>query len=730
MYCTECGFKLLDGDQFCRNCGKKIGNVQPQQQPMSSQPNNVGAQPSQPTSNVASNVQRPQGVSQQPMGGQPNNVGVQPSQPTSNVASNVQRPQGVSQQPMGGQPNNVGVQPSQPTSNVASNVQRPQGVSQQPIDNRQYVAGQSFQQGNTSKAKVVKSNNSNLLVLIGVVAAFVILLGVACWYFISANSPANVYKAIIKNTINEIYSASQSSDKINRTITLGMDVNPIEDTEAQTVLDFINKTTIGINFQTDAQSKQLVLGIDSDYDNESLIDFKAFLDMKNNEAYVYFKDYYDKYIKVETNDDEGETNTFESLTSALGEHDSSVSKKVTKIVIEEATKIVDLGECSKKDGALVFKITEKQLTEGIKTILTNLKNNEEYLKCFKNPEDKKEALESIISGISEPETNETVEFAINKSFFSTKIEKAVITCGSQEIIIENVKDRFEYKANQENQLVLSGYFYIENDKKNDTDKLEMLIQIPEVGDVKINIDVLNKDGKEIDKVDKSKVKSINEITEEEQAQIIEKLQNSKLFELLATIGGAASNEPEYDFSDEEYSPDFTFGDYEDDEDESQSNIIDNTSVTNKGTDTLKITDTKTINIKIPEGFEPIYTTDDYKSYRKDYVTIRLSTTTAEKIEDCFNRVSSFAEYAKKDQSDYYKNVTLSDLKKINANGRTYYYQDFGYTGISNMIRKERYIYVDLNTKNKYNNNVFLCIEINMSGSEITDSLMNAALSAY
>lgn len=615
---------------------------------------------------------------------------------------------------MNGNFQNEPVNNQQPVSNsqgitgqqIQPNVQNTQFVAEPQIQQPPVAAPQFNSYEAVSNGNKKNKFSTELLILIGTIAA--IIIGFVCYYFINMNNPTNIYRKLIEKGIDGIFEVvNQNEDKINSTFNFDLDLDLEQELLDQSLLDLINKTTIGFNYQLDKKSEQLVLKIDSDYDKESLIDLQMFIDNKNKKTYLYSKDYYNKYLEIEMEDYSSFAELFDDKKLTFVQKISS--KKAKKIMKDEFTKIIKKEDCSKEDGTYVLKITEKELLDRLKIAITNLKNNQKFLDCYKDPDGLKETMSSFIDEIDESSaSSEPIKISISKKTFSTKIDKLVVDGMGDELIFENKDKETTYKLNSENELVLSGY--IKKTKEKNTTELEISVQVPDLGELKIDLDITDEKNKDIDKVKTSKVKTFDDITEAELNEIITKFQNSKLYEIINSLSGSLGTEDDYDYN------------YDYDSNNSINNN-NNNNLASSSSDTINIYDYKKINLSIPEGFTNTYSSDNYKEYKKDDTKITVRAGFYDNKDEFFKTLDSKVKYTK--EYDYYKDVTLSEEKTKTVGGKKFYYKDYSYEYVgvvSNTKYLEKYFCYNVGEHN------YLIIEVVSKNSAVSDNVVNTILS--
>lgn len=630
---------------------------------------------------------------------------------------NVQQPQAVTPKPdlmapAGSQLNN---QQNIQSQKVQSQVQQTNTIEQ--INNQQTTQNYNFTQAPASNYTSVKpdmmcsssskSNNNKMPLLIGIVCLVVVLLGVGVFTLINNNSPKNVYRSLIKKGISEVFDVTmQNDDKSSSTVNLDLDLKLEEEMVDNEILDLINKTTLGLNYQIDKDNKQLVIKIDSDYEKDSLLDLQLFVDSKNSKTYLYAKDYYDKYLEVEMDDYSSFSELFESNELTIGQ--TINAKKAEKLITKELVNIVTSEDCSKEDGKLVFKITEKELLTRIKTAISNLRDNQKFLDCYEEPDKIKAGLDGMVEGIDvSMASDEIYKVSIKKKALSNKIESATVNYMETELNFVNDKDQTNYTVKEAKEIMVEGYIKNKVDKK--VNKIELLVKVPEMGQITLNLDTAYEKVKEIDKVDSSNIKDMNELTEAEQTAIMEKLEDSKLYELINTfagglMGGSDDWEDDYDY------------DYDYDLNEDETNTDSSVPVSE-----LTLYNGKKVNFNIPSDLKNTYNSDTYKTFEKDSIEVLIKASPYSSINEYLTgNITSFCDLGG------YENCSASERKSIKVDGKTYYYEDryYEYNGFSTTKWYEKKIWGDLGGSG---DNYFI-VEITSEDVAIDDNLVKKLLS--
>lgn len=382
------------------------------------------------------------------------------------------------------------------------------------------------------KKKKKFAMNSKIISLIIVV--MLLAAGAFCYLYFVTNSPENIYKSLVKNAVTSIYeTAYQNENKINNTVKMDFEVNLKENID-QKLLDLINKSTIAVNYQLNRTTNEMVLKLNADYEQDNLLDLQLFLDANKEKTYLYAPEYIDKYLEVEV---DSYVDIKESLKNGL-----SVPKNYNEtrnILIDEFTSLISKENCRKENGVYIFEVTEKELGVRLKNIINNLANNITFLSNFENTKELQENLQEFAESIDEQYlTDEKITFYVNKKIISTNIDELKAVVDKEEIKLNIVDNKVNYSYMSDSKNIFSGY--VITNSNGDTSKTEFSIDVPEVGNIKIFTENINKNGTDVDKIDTTKIKKIDALTEVEQQNIDEKLENSKLYEVFSGLFSSMS----------------------------------------------------------------------------------------------------------------------------------------------------------------------------------------------
>lgn len=189
--------------------------------------------------------------------------------------------------------------------------------------------------------------NSKIIRLLIVIV--ILLLGFAIYLLVTNNPRFKVKMAIqtIFNKVDDSLKKSEDSamtnaylekrvETTNRVVTklaLSDDILSYLGSSGKKIENFINNSTIETNLKTDVANKYMDFGLDYTYSNEK-IHFNTY--MYNNSLYLYVKDYFNKYLKLETEDFNTEE-IFKQMTSSIKIEDVRYIMGVAKFSIVDAS---------------------------------------------------------------------------------------------------------------------------------------------------------------------------------------------------------------------------------------------------------------------------------------------------------------------------------------------------------------------------------------------------------
>ena len=431
----------------------------------------------------------------------------------------------------------------------------------------------------------VKQKKSTNKVIIAIIAIILLaLIAGVIYYFVAYTGTEAIYKRIIGKTVNSYQESIIGNDynSLDTTVGLNVEVSPEETNEdIEKVVDLINSLRLELNTQIDKEQEMMNVKLNASTvnENDDLLNAEVYMDVKDEKVYFYLKDFFDKYVESKATDD-----TFEELKEVFEnmytkEQKDSV-KKSSNIIGKEFKGIIKEEYCSSEKEEITINgkkvkatkntisMTVDQVINELLTVCNNLRNNEEFINCYKDKEEIKDMLDEYIKEL-EYEQGLYEEDSIKISVYTTGVLQKVVKVDIEMIeydelfatieVAKQDEENYEFKIKVEDQTISGTIQVIEKDKNSATGKIQ--IDIPDFGKVTLNIDINSKFDTIIDTVDSDNIISEDEITEDEVMEILENFQDSKLYELVnETSGGMldmffnSSNNPsdrEFTFEEEE-----------------------------------------------------------------------------------------------------------------------------------------------------------------------------------
>ena len=554
-----------------------------------------------------------------------------------------------------------------------------------------------------TEEKTTTKSKKGLVAIIAVIILLAIAAG-AVYYFMVYTKPENVFKRLVGQSI-EAYEASIEESEYNTIKTkigANIKITPDEENdETKEVIDLINALDVALNVQMDKEEKQLVTKIESKYEDENLLNMDLYVDVENKETYMYLKDFFDKYIETEMDDEAYET-LAELFENTYTKEQQGSLKKAYKIMAAEFKKAIKTEYCSSEkteNGTKnTISMTYKQLSDELVTVFTNLKDNEEFVNCYEKPEEVKEILEDTIKSVQEADSidDATIKISVYTTGILQKIEKvdAEVESEGETVTIEVTKkdeENYELKISAGGETISGNINIQKQDDKNSKLKIEM--DIPEFGKIEVNLDISSELDTEIDKADTSNSISPDEITESDYNTILKNLEKTKLYELINKYSGNALTSGISTGSEDE-DEDFNIENEDEDEDDTE-----NEELETKDNEIITYNEDQKIEFSIPSGYESSYQSDNYKSFMNDDISVKVLTQYEDK-EEYFENIDDTKKHYE-EQEDY-KDVKLSDTKTIEVDGKEFSYKtlEYKYEGISTTYTyRNIYVCAEISDKN-------------------------------
>jgi len=368
-----------------------------------------------------------------------------------------------------------------------------------------------------NKKETSQKGNGGVKAIVAIVI-IAILAGVA-YYFLKPTAPKDVFVAGINSALEKSsQKLGEDVDKINTTITLSGNIES-NDEEVKQVAEYINEGKLTYNLQLDKTARKVAMSANVDYKNENLLSGKLYYADGDDNIYFYVQDLFDKYFKLDLKESVKDEEDLDSIKKMFdGSSSSKIDfKKAVGIIKEEITKNLKDEYFSKEkvDGTTknTMKLTVAELKQMAKNIVTSLKDNEEFLKCYENPEEFKEGLEEILEGIND----------IDSKYDSRNIEFSIYTKGMKN---EVAKIEAKIPASKVNEVVITIVETEEN-------KFEIIADAAEEGKITLNMEVKNDKDTDLDNIDVSDSVDVNNMSQADMFKIYGNLMSMKIYQYIA-----------------------------------------------------------------------------------------------------------------------------------------------------------------------------------------------------
>ena len=367
-----------------------------------------------------------------------------------------------------------------------------------------------------------KKSKKGLVVVLAIVV-IAILAGLAYYFMRPVATPKDVFVGGIESVFeSSTKKLGEDVKKLNTTVSLSGNIESSNE-KISKIAQYINQGKITYNVQMDTEAKKMLVNLGVDYQNENILNGKVYYTSGDENIYVYVQDLFDKYFKVNVSEATGSEEGLSSIdsifngemTTANGKVDT---KKVANIIKEVLKKNLKDEYFTKEtvDGLTknTMKLTVGEIKAVAKSIIAELKDNQEFIACFEKQDEVKKELEETVeefTNLSTEEDNKNVEISMytNRNKSLSKLE-----------IIADIKDS--------QQLTMT---ILETEKG----KYELNADVPELGKVKLNIEVKEEAATEIENVNTADSVDVNNMTQADQLKILGNIVNMKIYQYIAPL---------------------------------------------------------------------------------------------------------------------------------------------------------------------------------------------------
>ena len=573
----------------------------------------------------------------------------------------------------------------------------------------------------------VKKPKKKGLIIGGIVAA-VIIVALVLVYFLVFTNPKFIFNKAIDKLL-AVDSEQYDSVKINTEIKASVEA---EDTTYETQLAEIEKYKVKLGAQMDFKDKKEIVDLGLAYDNQSVIDAQLYYN--DGEMYTYLEGLFDKYIQIDV-DEETKNQMDEIFEIATSEEDIEDSKKAVAILkdelkaqinekgeFEKTKETIDVGDDEEKVTKTTLKLSQKQLYSIAEDMCLNLADNDEFID-YLGEKELADTLEELAKLIKDEETNNKNYVKISlytKGLLNNKLVAVDIEIYSADdastALVSLVKEDegvFSYEISAKGSGIkmdlVNGKVEIEKDKdskEQQAGKAIITAEVIETGSAKLEIDYSVEFNNGTDKIDTTNSVNINSLTEIDAQAIMTKLMERPVIGQLIQSSITTQND---------------------------NSVIENTDETTQNSITTLQNEVKdedygySVTYSVPEGFEydNEYSYDDMKFYGLEdvdysYIDAIVSLewdTEAGYIEDEINWDYDY--YT--EETDYYSNVKISEVKTIVVGDKTFKYVMLSYDTSYGTKCQDVYVWYALDSE------YLFTVKLEATDKEVTEDIIKGFL---
>lgn len=368
-----------------------------------------------------------------------------------------------------------------------------------------------------------KKSKKGLVVFLAIIV-IAILAGLAFYFMRPAATPKDVFvggiEAVFESSTKKL---GEDIKKVNTTVSLSGNIESSNE-EISKIAQYINQGKLTYNVQLDTEAKKMLVNLGVDYQNENILNGKVYYASGDENIYVFVQDLFDKYFKVNVSEATGSEEGLSSIDSIFNGEMSTANGKVdTKKaanIIKEALKKNLKDEYFSKENVEgltknTMKLTVGELKTIFKNIISELKDNQEFINCFENKEEVKQYLEDSVEEFNE----------MKDTYDSKNMEVSIYTKGAK-ADVEKVDFRMELPESEPLSMTL-----VETEKG----KYALNADVPEFGKLNLNIEVKEEAATEIENVDVTNSVDINNMTQADQIKLSGNLIKMKIFQYIAPL---------------------------------------------------------------------------------------------------------------------------------------------------------------------------------------------------
>lgn len=588
-----------------------------------------------------------------------------------------------------------------------------------------------------TKKETVKPTSGNrhsvITIAILAVVAVVAVISIILLVVLNSKDAEGLYKSAIKSAINDLYVGEAATAK-SANVTTSVEIS----TNNAQIKDYVDGLKASANIQYDLDKNQYVVGLDLSKKSDSYLAAAVMADIANNEVYVKENNLYDKVVKVvipdeykETvNEYVGEVSNANKVASkkAANKISAAINNNLSKDLFKTQKVTVNISGKDKKVKDNTITMTMQQFCDTVKNTAKTLRMDNSFLELYEDRDSIVSALDYLEDYIDEAidsmgSTAQDVTITVHyyTSGLGNKFVGAavVFSAGYNEAYLEVInteKNTYElnikgvaYGSTQE---LGSATIVVNKATKKEKD-ITISAEIEDFGKISVNLVTSSVYNKGITPIDTANVIDVESMSQDDMETIYDNFKNSKLYELLEDNLGDLSKYIDVDGLD---TPDDT------------SVSTDKKlpkGVTLKNNQYYVLTyDEDAILYNVPSSLRMYADDENYVLYSKeddDYNRADVDITAYLDLEEVEEDIKNQYDSKVKD-TDYYKNVKLSDTKTVKVGNNTFNTATLTYENNYGDKYEVVYYYTKISDEYAYYLTVENSEEMSITESEIKDLL--------
>ena len=367
------------------------------------------------------------------------------------------------------------------------------------------------------------ANRGSIAPVVVVIFVIIALLGLAFFggkYYLASRNNIKIFMNDYFNELEENIGKNNSTSG-----SLSLNVNGDTTDKEKKIFKILNNLDFSMNYGIDTKENITNIDISTNYYGDKLININTYIE--DNNIYLSSSDLYSKYIKIENKKEDNS-----EKKSMTNDDYKVIINSISTAVSESLKEEYFTKNWVKLDGKSVNKVELLLNNNNIKiineNIINNLKNNNNFIDSFGKLIGKKtmEVKELLDKEIKEVNSNEYSDIKISLYTKITKFVKLEITSGEDKIVVKSNDKGYSFEiVDSEDNNTYNGTIEI----NNNSDSTTYNVNVKDSNNLEIKINnTINKTTK-IEKKDGSNSILLEDITEKEYEDIINKISNNKAF---------------------------------------------------------------------------------------------------------------------------------------------------------------------------------------------------------